>query len=194
MDHLSARIGLLMVVRHGDRVKLAHAAHAVEHARGIFPRHRAARFNLRPADLAASALAQPALGDEIVDPANPVLIAGIPILHGRIFDFSIIHRDQFNDRCVKLVFIAHGRSAALQIGDMAASLGNNQGPLKLASVFGIDAEIGRQFHRATNAFGDVDKSAVRKDCRVERRKIIVAHGHNLAEPLFHKLWVFLDRL
>src|SRR3546814_18071643 len=64
-------------------------------------------------DLGASALAQPALGDEIVDPALALGVAGIPVLHGRILDLGILERDQFDHCRMELVFVAHRRGAAL---------------------------------------------------------------------------------
>ena len=125
MDHLGAGIGLLVVVGDRDRVELTHAVFTVQHAARVLPRHRAAGLDLRPADLAARALAQPALGDEIVDPAHAFGIAGIPVLHGRILDLGIVHRDQLDHGGVELVLVAHRRGAAFQIADIAALISNN---------------------------------------------------------------------
>ena len=194
MDHLGAGVGLLVIVGHRDRVELAHAVFAVEHAAWIFPRHRAAGFDLRPADLAPRALAQAPLGDEIVDSALAFGIAGVPVLHRRILDLGIFERDQFDHCGVELVLVAHRRGAAFEIADVAAFLGNDQRAFELARVLRIDAEIGRQLHRAAHAFGDVNEGAVRKDRAVQRCEEVVMLRHHLAEPLLHQLGIFLHRL
>src|SRR3546814_9171692 len=68
-------------------------------------------------DLAAVAAAFGALGDEVVDAADAVLVAGIPVLHGRVLDLGVFQRHQLDDRSVQLVLVAHRRGAALQVGD-----------------------------------------------------------------------------
>src|SRR5690242_12761288 len=97
VDHLGAGIGLLAVVGDSDRIEFADAVFAREDAARIFPGDRAAGFDLGPADLAVLALAERALGDEIVDAALAVLVAGIPVLDGRIFDLGIVQCDQLYD-------------------------------------------------------------------------------------------------
>ena len=194
MDHLGAGIGLLAVVRHRDRVELAHRAVARQHAARIFPRHRRAGFDLRPRHLAVLALAQRALGDEVVDAADAVLIARIPVLDGRVLDLGIVQRDQLDDRRVQLVLIAHRRGAAFEVGDVRPLVRDDQRALELAGIFRVDAEIGRQLHRAANALGNVDEGAVREDRRVERREIIIPLRHDLAQPFADQIGIFLDRL
>ena len=54
-----------------------------------------------------------ALGDEVIDTALALGIAGVPVLHRRVLDLGIVQRHQFHHRCVQLVFIAHRRGAAL---------------------------------------------------------------------------------
>ena len=183
-----------MVICNRNRIKLTDRAFAIQHARRIFPGHCTAGFHLGPADFRTIPLAKPAFGHEIVNPALAVLIAGIPVLHGRIFDLGIFQGDQFDHGGMQLVFIAHRRGASLEIGYVAAFFSNDQRTLKLAGVFGVDAEIGRQFHRAAHAFGNVNKGAVGKDRAVEGGKIIVMHRHDFAQPSFDELGIFLDRL
>src|SRR5690606_34963586 len=48
MDHLGAGVGLLIIVGDRDRVEFANAVIAVQHTAWIFPRDRAAGFDLRP--------------------------------------------------------------------------------------------------------------------------------------------------
>ena len=193
MDHLGAGIGLLVIVGHRDRVKFADAVFAVQYAAWIFPCHRAAGFNLSPAHLAAPSLAQCALGDEIIDAAFAFCVAGIPVLHGRIFDFGIVQRDQFDHSGVQLILVAHRRSAAFEIADIAALVGDDQCPFDLPGIFRVDTEIGRKLHRAAHPFGDVDERAIGKDRAIERGEIIVVHRHNLAEIFADEIRIFLNR-
>ena len=72
-----------------------------------------------------------ALGDEVVDPALAVLVAGVPVLDGRVLDLRVVERDQLDDRRVELVLVAHGRGAAFQVAHIGALVGDDQGPLKL---------------------------------------------------------------
>ena len=194
MNHLGASIGLLIIVGDGDGIKFAHTVIAIQHAAGVFPRNRRACFHLRPADFGSRALAQGPLGHEVINAAPAFGIAGIPVLHRGIFNLGIIERDELHNGGVELIFIAHWRGAAFEIRDIAALICDNQRALKLARIFSIDAEIGAQLHGAADAFGNVDKGPIRKDCAIERGKIIVAHRHDFAEPFFDQLGIFADRL
>ena len=194
VDHLGAGVGLLIIVGDGNRVKLSNAVFAVEDAARIFPRHCAARFDLRPAHLAVPALTQSALGHEVIYATFAFGVARVPVLHGRIFDFGIVQRNEFDNSGVQLVFVAHWRGAAFEIGHITALVGDNQRTFKLAGILGIDAEIGGELHRASHAFRDINKCPVGEDRAVQRCKIIVMHRHNLAEPFLHQLRIFLNRL
>ena len=160
MDHLGAGIGLLVIVGHRHRVELAHTVFAIQYAGRVFPRHRAAGFNLSPADLGSIALAQTTLGDEIIDAALALCIAGIPVLDGRIFDLRIFHCDQFYDGRVQLVLIAHRRGAAFEIGHVSALLGDDQRALELAGILRIDTEVGAELHWTPHALWNVNECAI----------------------------------
>ncbi len=98
------------------------------------------------------------------------------------------------DHCgVELVLVTHRRGAAFEIADVAALFGDDQCALELAGVFGINAEIGRQFHRTADALGDVDEGAVGEDRSVQAREQIVALGNDATEILFYEIRIFLDR-
>src|ERR1700690_4417139 len=90
VDHLGAGVGLLHIAGHGDRIELAHRVVAAQDATGIFPGDRGAGFHLGPGNVRVVAAAFAALGDEVVDAAAPVLVAGIPVLHGGILDGRIL--------------------------------------------------------------------------------------------------------
>src|SRR3954447_3370249 len=139
MDHLRAGIGLLTVVRDRDRVEFANRIVAFENAARVFPCDRRAGLDLGPRDLRPIATAGAALRDEIIDAAPALGISGIPVLHGRIFDLRVLVRDQFDDRRVQLVLVALRRSAAFEIADIRALVGDQQGALELAAVARIYA-------------------------------------------------------
>ncbi len=147
VDHLRAAVDLLHAVRHGDRVELARALVPAQDAGRVLPGDGGARLHLRPADLRAVAAAVAALGDEVVDAALALGIAGVPVLDRRVLDLSVLERDQLDNGGVKLVLVALRRRAALEIGHVRALVGDDQRALELASLLLVDAEIGRELHR-----------------------------------------------
>ena len=86
-------------------------------------------------------------------PPLPLLVARIPVLHGRVFDLRVVQRDQLHHRRVQLVLVAHRRRAAFQVAHRRAFLGHDQRALELAGVGRVDAEIGGQLHRAAHPLG-----------------------------------------
>src|SRR5258708_18426947 len=80
MDHLGAAVDLLMAVGHGDRVEFAAAVVAAQDAGRVLPGDLRAGFDLRPGDLGAVATAIATLGDEVLAPALPFLVAPLPRL------------------------------------------------------------------------------------------------------------------
>ena len=115
MDHLGPGIGLLVVVGDGDGIERADRIVALQHAARVLPRDRRACLDLGPGDFRPVAPAGAPLGDEVVDAALAVLVAGIPVLDGRILDLCIVQRDQLDDRGVELVLVPHRRGAAFEI-------------------------------------------------------------------------------
>ena len=65
-------------------------------------------FEFLPAAVAA-------LGDEIVDAALALLVAGVPVLHRRVLDLGVVERDQLDHGGVQLVLVAHRRGAAFEV-------------------------------------------------------------------------------
>jgi hypothetical protein len=118
MDHLGPGVGLLGVVGDGDRVELALAVVPAQDAGRILPGDRRAGLHLRPHHLGAVAAAVGALGHEVVDAALAVLVARIPVLDGGVLHLRILQRDDLDHRRMKLVVVALGRRAALQIADV----------------------------------------------------------------------------
>ena len=57
----------------------------------------------------------------------------------------------------------------------------------------VDAEIGRELHRAAHALRHVDKRAVGEHRRIQRGEEIVGHRHDRAEIFPHQLGIVADR-
>ena len=133
-----------------------------------------------------------ALGDEVVNAAAALGVAGVPVLHGRVLDLGVVEGDELDHRRVELVLVAHRGGAAFQVADVGPLFGDDEGPLELAGVGGIDAEVGGQLHRAAHALGDVAERAVGEDRGVERGEEVVAVGDDRAEVPADKVRVVLD--
>ena len=108
MDHLGAGISLLHVVGDGDGVELALGIVAAQDAGRVFPGHGGAGLHLGPHHLGAVAPAIGAFGDEVVDAALALFVAGEPVLDGGIFDLGVIEDDELHHGGVQLVGVALG--------------------------------------------------------------------------------------
>ncbi len=64
-------------------------------------------------------------------PPRPCRSPVYQFLHGRVFDLGVVHRDQFDDRGVQLIFVALGRRAAFQIIHEAVFVGDEQRAFEL---------------------------------------------------------------
>ena len=194
MDHLSAGIRLLVVVRQRHRVKLPDRVVTLQDAARVFPGDRRAGLYLRPRDLRILAETLSPLGDKIIDAALAFLVARIPVLHRGVLDLGILESDQLYDRGVQLVLIAHRRGASLQVTHIAAFVGDDQRALELTRFGGVDAKVSGQLHRTAHPFRDVTKRAVTEDGGVERREEVVGVGHDRAEIFPDQLRVIVHRL
>ena len=194
VDHLGAGVGLLPVVGEGHRVELADGIVTDQQAAGIFPGNGGAGFDLGPGDLGIDAAAGAALGDEIVDAALAVLIAGVPVLDGGILDLGVIQGDELDYGGVQLVGVAHRRGAAFQVAHGGAFVGDDQGALKLPGILGVDAEVGGQLHGALDALGDVAEAAIAEDGRIQRSEEIVAGGDDRTEILADEIGMLFHGL
>src|SRR5690606_2553407 len=79
VDHLGAGVGLLTMVAQCHGVERADRIVAKQHAGRVVPGDRRAGFHLRPGDFGARATAFGTLGDEVVDAADAVLVARVPV-------------------------------------------------------------------------------------------------------------------
>ena len=194
VDHLGAGVGLLAVMGQRHGVELTDRVVAQQHAGRVLPGDRRTGLDLGPGDLAARATAFGTLGDEVVDAADAVLVARVPVLHGGVLDLRVFQRDQLDHGGVQLVLVAHWRGAAFQVGHVGLVLAHDQGALELTGVAGVDAEVGAQLHRAAHAFGNEHEAAIGEHRRVERGEIVVTHRHHGAQVLADQLRVLLDGL
>ena len=194
VNHLRARVGLLVMVRHGHAVKFCLRVVARKDARGIFPCNGGAGFHLRPREFRAPAAQMSALCHEVVHAAASLLIAGIPVLHRGIFYLCIFHHDNFHYGGVQLVLVAHRCGAAFEITHVRPVVAHDERALKLPRLAGVDAEIGGKFHGAAHALGDIHEGTVGKYGGIERGEIIVAVGHHRAEVLAHQVGILAHGL
>ena len=192
MDHLGAGIGLLMPAGERHRVKLADGVIPAQDAARVFPGNGRAGFRLGPGHLAVFAFAQRALGDKVQDAAG-IAVAREPVLHRGVFHLSVFVDDDLHHRRVQLIAVAYRGGTALNIADVAAFIGHQNGTFKLAGFFRVDTEISRQLHRATYAFWYVNKGAVGGHRRVERREEIIVRGYHGPNVLFHQFRVVVNR-
>ena len=93
---------------------------------------------------------------------------------------------------MKLVLVTHGGGTAFKVADVTAFVGNDQRALELAGIGGVDPEIGGQLHRAADAFGHIDKGAIREDGGVQPGEEIVAVGDHGTQVFLHQLRVIPD--
>ena len=192
MYHLRAGVGLLVVVGYGHAVELGLRAVAAKDARGILPCDGRTGLYLRPRELRVLATQVAALGDEVQHATTALLVAGVPVLHGRILHLGTVHDNNLDNGCMQLVLVAHGGRAALKVGDVRVVVGHDKGTLELPRVSGVDAEVAAQLHGTAHALGDVDERAVAEDCRVEGGIEVVAIGHDGAQVLAHQVGMLLD--
>src|SRR5260370_1429588 len=79
---------------------------------------------------------------EVVAPPVPFLVARIPVPDGGILELGILLRNQLAHGRMQLVLVAPRRGAAFQIGDVRASVGDDQRAFELSGVRLVDPEIG----------------------------------------------------
>ena len=190
VDHLGAGVGLLTLGRQRHRVELADRAIALQDHAGVLPGDGGAGLDLGPGDLGVG-VGPTTLGDEVVDAADAVLVARVPVLDRRVLDLGPVLGDELDYRSMQLVLVALRGGATLEVGDVGVVLGHDERALELARVHRVDAEVRRQLHRAANALGDVAERPVGEHRRVERGKEVVPHGHDRTQVLSDQLGVIL---
>ena len=140
----------------------------------VDPLHRRALLRDRP------------LGDQVVDVLGPVL-------DRRVADPRARLGDDLDDRGVQRVGRVDRRRAALDVVNVRALLGDDQGALELAHVLGVDPEVGLQRHLDLDALRDVDERAARPDGRVERGQLVVVGRDHRRPVLADEVLVLAQR-
>src|SRR5207253_3477058 len=102
-----------------------------------------------------------ALGDQVVD-------VGGPVLHRRVAATGTALDDDLDHGRVQRVGGVDGCGAAFDVVHEAVLVADDQGPLELAHVLGVDPEIGLQRDLDLDTLGDVDERPTRPDRAVQR--------------------------
>ena len=79
---------------------------------------------------------------------------------------------------MQLVFVADGRSAAFEVADIGALVGDDQRSFELAGVRRVNTEVGGQLHRAADPLGHIDERPVREHSRVQGGEEVVGIRHH----------------
>ena len=77
--------------------------------------------------------------------------------------------------------------------DLGPFLDDDQRPLELAHVLGVDPEVGLERDVDLHAGRDVDERAAAPDRRVERGELVVLDRDDRAEVLLHEVGMLADR-
>ena len=193
MNHLRARIRLLIIIGHGHRIEFPDRVITRQDAAGIFPGNSGTCFHLRPGDLAVISTAKATFRYEVIDTALSILITRIPILYGRIFHLCPFLRDNLHDCRMKLVLITHRSRTSFQITNISVIIRHDQCPLELSRVCRIDTEIGTQLHRTTNAFRNINKRAIREYRGIQCRIKVIPIAHNSSQIFPYQIRMILNR-
>jgi hypothetical protein len=59
-----------------------------------------------------------------------LLVARIPVLHGRVLDLRVVERNELDDGGVELILVAHRSRAAFEVAHVAAFVGDDQRALE----------------------------------------------------------------
>ena len=85
-------------------------------------------------------------------------------------------RHELDDRGVQRVRRVDRRRAALDVVDLGALVGDDERPLELAHVLGVDAEVGLQRQVDVDPGRHVDERAAGPHRRVERGELVVVRA------------------
>ena len=127
-----------------------------------------------------------ALRDEVVDVVRPVLDRRVAAAATRL-------DDDLDDRRVQRVGRVDRRRAALDVVDVGVLVDDDQRPLELAHVLGVDPEVRLQRHLDAHAGRHVDERAARPHGRVERGELVVVRRNDRAHVLLDDVLVLAER-
>src|SRR5690606_955412 len=184
VDHLGARVLVLSLAGEGDGQGLALGVLAHEVDGRVLHRHLGADVAVDPLH-GRALVGHGALGDQVVDVVRPVL-------DGRVAAAGVLLDDDLDDRGVQRVRLVDRRGAALDVVHVGTLVDDDQGPLELAHVLGVDPEVGLERDLHVHALRHVDEGAAGPHGRVQRGELVVTGRDDRAEVLLEELGVLLQ--
>ena len=181
MDDLASGVLMLSGAGKGDREDLAVGALAQQVHAGVLHRQARAKVAVDPLDCRVL-LRHRSLGDQVED-------VGRPVLDCRVTDAGPGQSDQLYDRRVQRRGAVGGGGAALDVVHVGPGLGDDQRPLELAHVLGVDSEVGLERHLDVHPRGHVDERASRPHGRVQGGQLVVVRRYHGGEVLAHDVLV-----
>ena len=185
VDDLAAGVLVLALAGEGDREDLAVGFAPEQVDRRVLHRQFRAEVAVDPLHRRLF-LGDRALGDQVEDVLRPVL-------DRRVADPRALFGDDLDHRRVQRVGRVDRRGAALDVVDVGALLADDQRPLELAHVLGVDPEVGLQRHLDLDPGRDVDEGTARPDRRVERGQFVVVGRDDRRPVLADEVLVLAQR-
>src|SRR3954451_20226426 len=185
VHHLGARVLVLALAGEGDGQRLALGVLAHQVDRRVLHRHLGADVAVDPLH-GGALLAGGALGDEVVHVVRPVLDRRVPAA-------GVLLDDDLDDGRVQRVAGVDRGGAALDVVHVGTFVDDDQGPLELTHVLGVDPEVGLQRDLHVHALRPVDERPARPDAGVQRGELVVAHRDDRPEVLPEQLLVLAQR-
>ena len=175
--------GVLVLSGGGEGHREDFAAGAgLEHVDGrILHGEPAAEVAVDPFDQGVLVGGRP-LGHQVVNVVGPVL-------DGRVADARAFLCDHLDDGGVQAFAAVHGGRAAFDVMHLGPFIDDNQRPLELAHLRGVDAEIGLQGELDLHPRRHVDERPARPDRRIQGGKLVVGGGNQGAEILPHQVGI-----
>lgn len=146
VGHLHIRIGLLVVIGHGNRVRPTYRVITRRDTAQIFPNDCRTGLYLRPRDLIILAFVQTLFRRGVIDTTFTFLIIRTSVLHGRILHLGVLVRYNLHNSDMQLILITRWYRASFQIAYICLIVNGNQGTLELSDISGIDTEMRTQLY------------------------------------------------
>ena len=100
--------------------------------------------------------------------------------------------DDFDDGGMEGFAAVSWGGAAFDVMDGCAFVDDDEGAFELAHVFGVDAEVGLEWHVDVDAGWDINEGAAGPNGGVEGGEFVVGGGDDAAEVFFEIFGVFLE--
>ncbi len=184
MNRLRAGVVVLAVTGESDGEHLTPRARPAQHHGRVLHRDTTAQIPVHPGHRAIL-FYHGALRDEVVDVARPVLNGGVPRVR------AFLHKD-LDHAGVQGPGAVLRCCATLNIMYIAAIISNYDCALELPQVLRVDAKIclQRDFH--IHPLRHIDEAPSRPEGAVQRRKLVIADGHDGADVLAHQVRILAD--